>query len=113
MRKRALVRTVTAQVAIGVRRACELLRLNRASWHDSHQGRDDTARRIRLRELAPARPRFGYLHLPVMLRREGWGGESEAGTPHLSGRRAHGTAHAPPKTGQSSVGHAPAPEPGE
>ena len=71
MRKRALVRTVTAQVAIGVRRACELLRLNRASWHDSHQGRDDTARRIRLRELAPARPRFGYLRLHVMLRREG------------------------------------------
>ena len=73
MRNRALVRTVTAQVAIGVRRACELLRLNRASWHDSHQGRDDTARRIRLRELAQARPRFGYLHLRVMLRREGWG----------------------------------------
>ena len=26
-----------------------------------------------LRELVPARPRFGYLRLHVMLRREGWG----------------------------------------
>jgi putative transposase len=28
--------------------------------------------RMRLRELAQARPRFGYLRLHVMLRREGW-----------------------------------------
>ncbi len=37
-RKRALVRTVTAQFAIGVRRACGLLRLNRASWYYRHMG---------------------------------------------------------------------------
>jgi hypothetical protein len=37
----------------------------------------------------------------------------DAGVPHLSGRRAHGAAHAPPKIGQSSAGRAPAPEPGE
>jgi putative transposase len=72
MRKRALVRTVTAQVAIGVRRACRLLRLNRASWYDRRHGRDDTAIRLRIRELAQARPRFGYLRLHVMLRRESW-----------------------------------------
>ncbi|MDP3091860.1 MAG: IS3 family transposase [Nitrospira sp.] len=71
-RKRALVRTVTMQFAIGVRRACGLLRLNRASWYYRHHGRDDTAIRMRLRELAQARPRFGYLRLHVMLRREGW-----------------------------------------
>ena len=66
------MRTVTIQFAIGVRRACGLLRLNRASWYDRHHGRDDTAIRMRLRELAQARPRFGYLRLHVMLRREGW-----------------------------------------
>ena len=60
------------QFAIGVRRACGLLRLNRASWYYRHHGRDDTAIRMRLRELAQARPRFGYLRLHVMLRREGW-----------------------------------------
>ena len=65
--------TVTAQFAIGVRRACGLLRLNRASWYYRHHGRDDTVIRMRLRELAQARPRFGYLRLHVLLRREGWG----------------------------------------
>lgn len=58
---------------IGVRRACGLLQLNRASWYDRHHRREDTALRRRLRELAQARPRFGYLRLHVMLRREGWG----------------------------------------
>jgi len=66
------VRTVTAHFAIGVRRACGLLRLNRASWYDRQHGRDDTTIRLRLRELAQARPRVGYLRLHVLLRRECW-----------------------------------------
>ena len=60
------MRTVTAHFAIGVRRAWGLLRLNRASWYYRHHGRDDIARRMRLRELAHARPRFGYLRLHVL-----------------------------------------------
>jgi putative transposase len=72
MRKRALVRDVLRAHPIGVRRACGLLRLNRASWYYRHRRREDTALRRRLRELAQARPHFGYLRLHVMLRREGW-----------------------------------------
>lgn len=60
------------QHLIGVRRACGLLRLNRASWYYRHRRREDLVLRRRLRELAQARPRFGYLRLHVMLRREGW-----------------------------------------
>ncbi|NGZ10895.1 MAG: hypothetical protein CV088_16165 [Nitrospira sp. LK70] len=71
-RKRALVRELLGQHPIGVRRACGLLRLHRASWYYRHPGRDDTAVRMRLRELAQTRPRFGYYRLHVMLRREGW-----------------------------------------
>jgi putative transposase len=63
---------LTGRFPIGVRRACGLLRLNRATWYYRHHGRDDTAIRRRLRELAQARPRFGYLRLHVLLRREGW-----------------------------------------
>ncbi len=66
------MRAVTGHFDIGVRRACGLLQLNRASWSDRHHGRDNTALRRRLRELAQARPRFGSLRLHVMLRREGW-----------------------------------------
>ena len=37
------------------------------------QARDQSALRLRIRELAHARPRFGYRRLLVLLRREGWG----------------------------------------
>jgi len=36
-----------------------------------HRKRDDAALRMRLRELAAARPRFGYNRLHILLRREG------------------------------------------
>jgi putative transposase len=71
-RKRALVREVLGRHLIGVRRACGLLRFNRASWYYRHRRREDLVFRRRLRELAQARPRFGYLRLHIMLRREGW-----------------------------------------
>lgn len=57
---------------IGVRRTCGLLQLPRASWYYRAHRREDTALRRRLRELAQARPRFGYLRVHVLLRREGW-----------------------------------------
>lgn len=70
-RKRALVREVLGRHPIGVRRACGLVTLNRTSWYYRHHRRNDIALQRRLRELAQARPRFGYLRLHVMLRREG------------------------------------------
>lgn len=66
------MREVLGRHPIEVRRACGLVTLNRASWYYRHRRRDDSALRRRLRELAHARPRFGYLRLHVMLRREGW-----------------------------------------
>ena len=66
------MRAVIRQFPIGVRRAGGLLQLNRASWYYRPHRQDDTALRRRLRELAQARPRFGYLRLHVLLRREGW-----------------------------------------
>ncbi|GKS59861.1 insertion element protein [Nitrospira sp.] len=63
---------VLGHFPIGVRRACGLLQLPRASWYYRAHRREDTALRRRLRELAQARPRFGYLRLHVLLRREGW-----------------------------------------
>lgn len=36
------------------------------------RARDQTPLRMRIRDIAYARPRFGYLRIQVMLRREGW-----------------------------------------
>ena len=54
------------------RRVSRLLPIQLATLR--YRGRRDpqTALRIRLRELAASRVRFGYRRLTVMLRREGW-----------------------------------------
>lgn len=54
-------------------RACRLAQFSRAAWYRRSQARDHTALRLRIRDLAHARPRFGSLRIWVLLRREGWG----------------------------------------
>jgi putative transposase len=53
-------------------RSCRLAGFSRAAWYKGSTAKDQSALRLRLRELAHARPRFGYLRLHVLLRREGW-----------------------------------------
>jgi len=53
-------------------RACWLAQFSRAAWYRQSQARDQSALRLRIREIAHARPRRGYLRIWVMLRREGW-----------------------------------------
>jgi len=58
--------------SISVSRACVLSQFSRAAWYRRSRARDQTALRRRIRELALSRPRFGYLRIHVLLRREGW-----------------------------------------
>lgn len=53
-------------------RACRLAQFGRASWYRRSQAKDQSALRMRIRDLAHARPRFGYQRIWVLLRREGW-----------------------------------------
>ncbi len=57
---------------ISVRRACWLAGFSRAAWYKPSTARDQSALRMRIRELAMARPRFGYNRIHILLRREGW-----------------------------------------
>ena len=57
---------------MSVKRACRLALLQRATWYKRSQARDQTPLRMRIRDIANTRPRFGYLRIQVMLRREGW-----------------------------------------
>jgi putative transposase len=54
------------------RRACHALGMARSSCRYRSVAEDQTALRMRLRELAAARVRYGYRRLHVLLRREGW-----------------------------------------
>jgi putative transposase len=54
------------------RRAAGLIPVNRATVRYQHHRDPQDALRVRLRELAGSRVRYGYRRLTVMLKREGW-----------------------------------------
>ena len=70
--KRELVDQITHWFEIGSRRACGLVLMNRATFYYRSRAKDRSALKMRLRDLAMSRVRFGYLRLTVMLKREGW-----------------------------------------
>ena len=52
--------------------ACRLAQFGWASWYRQSRAKDQSALRLRIRDLAHARPRYGYLRIWVLLRRESW-----------------------------------------
>ena len=69
--QRAAVQYLCQQFVVSERRACRVVGAGRSSVRYRSQGRDDTALRVRLRELAAERRRFGYRRLHALPRREG------------------------------------------
>jgi putative transposase len=66
------VSQIRQQYELSEKRACGLIGITR--WGNRYQGRRDAQAelRMRLRELAGSRVRYGYRRLTVLLRREGW-----------------------------------------
>ena len=58
--------------AVSERRACAVLRVARTTYRYQSIRDERAALRIRLRDLAGSRIRYGYRRLYVLLRREGW-----------------------------------------
>lgn len=69
--KREAVVHLQAHFPVSERRACRLVGLSRSTLRYQRRSRDDTALVDRLRDLARARPRFGYRRLHALLRRDG------------------------------------------
>lgn len=57
---------------VSERRACHLIQIARSTQRYQSQAKDDTALRIRLKDLAASRVRYGYRRLHILLLREGW-----------------------------------------
>ncbi len=57
---------------MNMRRSCRLALPRPSVWYAKSEVRDQSALRLRIREIAMDRPRFGYLRLLVMLKNEGW-----------------------------------------
>lgn len=53
-------------------RACRLGGISRAGWYRKSRAKDQSALRLRIREIAFSRPRFGFQRIHIVLRREGW-----------------------------------------
>jgi putative transposase len=61
-----------ATFGVGVRRACDVIKFNRASYYcKSRAGSLNGMLRGRIKEIAAARVRYGYRRIGVLLRREG------------------------------------------
>ena len=71
-RRRELAQWVQDRYQVSCRRACALARICPNTWYYQITGARAAALRMRIREIAQARPRFGYVRIWIMLRREGW-----------------------------------------
>ena len=67
-----LARWAQTTYQVSERRVSRLLPMARASSQYRSRRDPQEALRMRLRELAASRVRFGYRRLTVLLRREGW-----------------------------------------
>ena len=70
--RREAVLAMQVEVELSQRRACGLMELYRATCRYRRRRGEDQRLRVRLRELAEARRRFGYRRLQILLQREGW-----------------------------------------
>jgi len=57
---------------VSERRACGVARLNRGTFRYCTHKDPRTALRLRIREIAQTRVRYGYRKIRVLLNREGW-----------------------------------------
>jgi putative transposase len=67
-----LVDFVRVGFVVSERRACRVIGCHRKTYRYKSRAKDQTALRMRLRELASVRVRYGYRRLHTLLRREGW-----------------------------------------
>jgi putative transposase len=72
VQKRAVAHYFRVGFQISERRACRLTGVARSSYRYRSVAADQTPLRLRLRDLAATRVRYGYRRLHILLRREGW-----------------------------------------
>ena len=70
--KRAAAQFFRVGFRVSERRACRLAGVARSSYRYRSVVADQAALRLRLRDLAATRVRYGYRRLHILLRREGW-----------------------------------------
>ena len=57
---------------MSIRRACDVLKAERSSYHYKSRRGDQADLKKRIKEIAEVRVRYGYRRIHVLLVREGW-----------------------------------------
>jgi putative transposase len=57
---------------VGQKRACRAIRLHRSTFNYRSKKSDQAPLRLRIKDIAAVRVRYGYRRIHVLLRREGW-----------------------------------------
>jgi putative transposase len=70
-RRRALVDEVRADWQVSIRRACGVLRAGRSTYHYRPRRDDQAVLKLKIKEIAETRVRYGYRRIHVLLHREG------------------------------------------
>jgi putative transposase len=60
------------EYAVSIRRSCNLLHISSSVYYYKAKPKDDRALRMRIREIAEIRVRYGFWRIYILLRREGW-----------------------------------------
>jgi len=71
-KRREMAESLRFCYQISTRRACEVLKFERSSFYYRSKANQQVELRMRIRELAASRVRYGYRRLHVLLLREGW-----------------------------------------
>lgn len=71
-RRRPVAEYLCVGYDVSPRRACQVARLPRSTQRYRSRKDPQAALRLRIRELAQARVRYGYRKIRVLLNREGW-----------------------------------------
>jgi len=79
-RRRGILQWIIDMYQVSVERACRLGQFPSGSWYRKSIAQDQSALRMRIRDIAMSRPRFGYERIHILLRREGW---------HVNLKRVH------------------------
>jgi putative transposase len=69
---REKARWLIGRFGVSSRKACGAIGIPRSTYNYRSRRPDQTPLRLRLRELAEARRRYGYRRLTILLQREGW-----------------------------------------
>ena len=57
---------------VSVRKATDVISMHRSVWYYKSQKQPDTAERMRIKEIANTRIRYGYRRIHTLMQREGW-----------------------------------------